>query len=104
MMLMVAAVFAVSGLAVSAEAEEAAPKAARKPMATKHGLSAGDAPAPSTARQAGPAGKRAPRPTGGSAKLGEACKVDADCDQSSSDMRCGKSKCEYDLSRAHPAT
>ena len=33
------------------------------------------------------------------AKAGEACKVDADCDQSCSPMLCGRGKCEYDVSK-----
>ena len=45
------------------------------------------------------------RPDGGTgAKLGEACKTNFDCDQGSGEMRCGKGKCEYDLSGAHPQT
>jgi hypothetical protein len=38
-------------------------------------------------------------PTGGTAKAGEACKVDDDCDQSGRGMQCRRSKCEYDVSR-----
>ena len=37
------------------------------------------------------------KPTG--VGYGEACKVDADCDQSGRAMLCGKGKCEYDVSK-----
>jgi hypothetical protein len=43
--------------------------------------------------------KREASSAGGTAKQGEACKVDADCDQSGSAMICGRGKCEYDVSR-----
>ena len=37
--------------------------------------------------------------TGGTAKAGETCKVDNDCDQSGREMLCRRSKCEYDVSK-----
>jgi hypothetical protein len=38
-----------------------------------------------------------PKATG--AKAGEACKTNADCDQSGSAMICGRGKCEYDVTK-----
>lgn len=56
---------------------------------------------PEAKRKAPPKGTQ---PTGGKAKVGEACKTNADCDQSSGEMICGRGKCEYDVSGAHPET
>jgi hypothetical protein len=45
------------------------------------------------------ADKRETPASGGTAKAGEACKVDNDCDQSGRAMICGRGKCEYDVSK-----
>lgn len=41
-------------------------------------------------------------PAAGKAKAGEACKSNADCDQSSAPLSCQKAKCELDQSKMPP--
>ena len=48
--------------------------------------------------------EKPPKSLRGPAKLGEACKVDADCSEEGSPTRCAKSKCETDVSRIPPPT
>ena len=79
-LLSLAAVFALCAFGFTsqyARADEAAKKEDSKSKAKKEAASA----------------------SGGTAKAGEACKVDADCDQSGRPMLCGRSKCEYDVSK-----
>jgi hypothetical protein len=116
MVTLVAAAVAALGVSFGARfaqaeepAREQAPaaKKAKAPSATQDAAPQAEA-APAygvSTKERTQAGKGAPRaPSGGTAKRGEACKSDADCDNSSGDMKCAKSKCEFDVSRVHPAT
>jgi hypothetical protein len=46
--------------------------------------------------------KEPPKDSGGKGKAGDACKTNADCDQSGRPQRCRESKCE--LAPVHPVT
>jgi hypothetical protein len=48
--------------------------------------------------------KSEPGKSGGKGKMGDACKVAADCDQSGDAMLCGRGKCEYDVSKINVET
>ncbi len=51
----------------------------------------GAAPAKEASGDAAPASKK---PSTGTAKAGEACKADGDCDQNAGSQKCVKSKCQ----------
>lgn len=57
-------------------------------------------PAPSK-KEAAPSAER--NKGKGTAKAGEACKIDEDCDQSGREQSCSKSKCEAVVA-VHPVT
>jgi hypothetical protein len=68
-------------------------------LAVGFGAQFAEAKAPVVAEEAKK--EKADRKTipGGTAKAGEACKVDDDCDQSGRGLQCRRSKCEYDVSK-----